>query len=267
MLFSDVINNLAVVCSDAHQRFMHPSASGNVSVAIDDLPPQSECFTGSWENLSAPLSNLRGAHLLISTSGSQIGHIARRTEEALGVVEFNKEGDAYRKLWGFKGYSQRPTSELDTHVRIQNVDPGSVIHNHPTATNALMFAGIVNDSAMANKILWQGSTEGVAYLQGGLEVLPWCVPGTEQIGKDTAAALEAGAGAVLWHRHGLVANGKNIDEAYGKVLTVEHAMLTIQMALAAVQSIDQINWLEKQQLDQLVKKFSLAPRKDIWDGF
>jgi rhamnulose-1-phosphate aldolase len=281
MTFESTIKDISKMCVDAGMRFMHPWASGNVSVVCDDIPTALS-RDDAWKEMGVTLPNLRDKTVLISTAGSHKADIPDEPEQALGLVEVSSDGSMYRQIWGFKGFKQRPTSELDAHARILNLEGrGAVIHDHPPATNAMMFAGYAMGEREANRIIWQGSTEGIAYLPGGLAFIDWCVPGTAKLGEETAKKFAEGYDGVLWDRHGLVTHAADVRAAYGKVQTIEHAMQTMAQALAVVdiqpkiswekESLedwtnpeDAIRWLSGRDLANLVKTFGLKPNKQVW---
>lgn len=263
MSFETIVKDIEKVSSDASMRFMHPWASGNISVVCDEIPsglPR----TDEWSDVGVLLPNLANKNVLISTAGSHIANIPDEAEHALGLIEFSSDGSQYRKLWGFKGFKNRPTSELDTHARILDIEgSGAVIHDHPLATNAMMLAGHASSCYGANRILWMGSTEGIAYLPGGLGHLQWRVPGTPELGLLTEKSFRDGFDAVLWDRHGLVAHAEDVKSAYGKIQTIEHAMSTVQQAMATLDNLTMIKWLKMSDLKQMIDAFKLNPNPKV----
>jgi rhamnulose-1-phosphate aldolase len=271
MTFESTIRDISRTCEDAGRRFMHPWASGNVSVVCDDIPtglPRNN----DWNELGVTLPNLADKTIIISTAGSHKADIPDEPEHALGLVEVSPDGTMYRQIWGFKGFKQRPTSELDSHARILDIEGrGAVIHDHPPATNAMMLAGHARCSYDATKIVWCGTTEGIAYLPGGLAFLDWCLPGSVALAEETSQRFREGYDGVLWDRHGLVTYAHDVRAAYGKVQTIEHAMQTVQQAFSSVPDqrlgvwqnddtkIKNIRWLCRNDLQEMVKAYGLKP--------
>ena len=92
----------------------------------------------------------------------------------------------------------------------------------------------------------------------GVEVLPWMLCGTNEIGEATAECMTR-ARSVVWGLHGLYGAGKTLDEAFGLVETVEKAA-TIYMLTAGLK---RINTITDDQMKQLAVRFSITPRAGI----
>jgi rhamnulose-1-phosphate aldolase len=68
--------------------------------------------------------------------------------------------------------------------------------------------------------LWKSNTEAVVVFPEGIGVLPCMVCGTNEIGEATAKKMEEYR-LVSWTNHGIYGAGKDIDEAFGLIETVE----------------------------------------------
>jgi L-fuculose-phosphate aldolase len=107
----------------------------------------------------------------------------------------------------------KPSSEFGMHLAIYRVRPdvGAIVHAHPPTATAFSVAGI----SLEPPIL----TEVVITL-GAIPTTPYATPGTTQVGeavRDVASAYDA---FILDH-HGAVTVGRNLDEAYYRMETVE----------------------------------------------
>ena len=56
----------------------------------------------------------------------------------------------------------------------------------------------------------------------GVNVLPWMLCGTNEIGQATAEKMKT-ARLVVWAQHGLYGAGRDLDEAFGLIETAEKA--------------------------------------------
>ncbi|SQB41828.1 rhamnulose-1-phosphate aldolase [Citrobacter koseri] len=54
----------------------------------------------------------------------------------------------------------------------------------------------------------------------GVGILPWMVPGTDEIGQATAQEMQKHS-LVLWPFHGVFGSGPTLDETFGLIDTAE----------------------------------------------
>lgn len=159
-------------------------------------------------NVSARLDAQR---VLVTPSGVHKGFLA---PEDLVVVDL--EG---RKLSG-KG---EPTGELSLHLRAlaRRSEAMAVVHAHPPIAIAM---------SLTRKKL-DGILPEVTLSLGRLQVVPYERPLSDQLARAVAKALQGGD-AVIMERHGTVAVGRTVSEAYGKTERVEHACQVLWSAYA-----------------------------------
>ncbi len=63
------------------------------------------------------------------------------------------------------------------------------MHCHATNLIALTYV-FENDTAVFTRQLWEGSTECLVVFPDGVGILPWMVPGTDEIGQATAQEMQ-----------------------------------------------------------------------------
>ncbi len=159
-------------------------------------------------NVSARLDAKR---LLVTPSGVHKGFL-----EPGDLVVVDLQG---RKLGG----KAEPSGELALHLRAlaQRPDASAVVHSHPPIAIAM---------SLTKKKL-DGILPEVTLSLGRLQVVPYARPLTDQLAKAVAAAL-VHSDAVIMERHGTVAVGRTIAEAYGNTERVEHACQVLWSAYA-----------------------------------
>jgi rhamnulose-1-phosphate aldolase len=86
------------------------------------------------------------------------------------------------------------------------------------------------------------------------------VCGTNEIGEATAEKMKQYR-LVVWGMHGLYGAGKDIDEAFGLVETVEKAAQVYML----IGDRPRINTIHDDELVELGKAFGLDYRKDFLD--
>lgn len=65
-------------------------------------------------------------------------------------------------------------------------------------------------------------TECLVVFPEGVGIIPWLVPGTNEIGEATAAKMHEFR-LVIWPFHGIYGAGRNMDEVFGLIETAEKA--------------------------------------------
>ena len=99
-------------------------------------------------------------------------------------------------------------------------------------------------------------TECIVVFPDGVNVLPWMLCGTNEIGVATAEKMNT-ARLVVWAQHGIYGAGKNLDETFGLIETAEKAA-EIYMKIA---HLPQINTIKDEELVKLAKFFGVKYRK------
>ena len=134
----------------------------------------------------------------------------------------------------------RPTSEVPMHLCAyrRRPDVGAVVHAHPIHAVALSIAG----DALAKQYV----PEAIVVL-GPIAVTPYATPSTdenERVVDDVIAAHDA----IVLRYHGSLTVGRDVDEAYLRLETLEHAAQVI----AAVESLGGGPEIEASQVAKLV---------------
>ncbi|HEX9308758.1 MAG TPA: class II aldolase/adducin family protein [Anaeromyxobacter sp.] len=158
-------------------------------------------------NLSARLGDDR---FLVTASGVSKGHLS---ETDLVVVDGRGER---------RSGSGRPSTETRMHLAAYAARPdvGAVVHAHPITAVALTVAGLPPPSDLVPE---------AAVTLGPLAVAPFATPGTDEVAASLAPLL-AGHDVILLERHGAVALGRTLAEAFERMETLERVA---RVALAA----------------------------------
>lgn len=168
--------------------------------------------------------NMQGQYLLITASGSQFRNLKDQPHIDVGIIKLTKEG--YQVIAGFNS-GKKPTSEIFMHIlshsaRLQQ-DPKQrvVVHNH--ATNIVIYSLLKEVTSESLTLdLWSVLTESIVVFPDGISVLPWEVPGTYQIGLETAKQLSSHR-LVVWAKHGVLSTGTSYQNCFGLIETADKA--------------------------------------------
>ncbi len=240
---------------------------GNISMMLDEKE------AGEYLDLNNVIrtidtgfdaSALTGKIFLVTGTGKYFKNFEYDPENNLGIIRIAKDGTTAELLWGFAD-GGRFTSELPAHLMSHiarlSIDPGNriIMHCHPDYTLAMTQVHEA-DERKITRSLWKQMTESIVVFPEGVGVLPWMVCGTNEIGEATAAKMKEYR-IVLWTLHGIYGCGKDLDEAFGLIETVEKAAK--QYMLTA--NLPKANEITDENLLALTVRFGLNYRKEFLD--
>ena len=262
-----IINKVARIASNMYRLGWDERNGGNISCMIDEEEISSFVDTSKVIRM-IPMcfdaSQLSGKIFIVTGTGSYFRNVELFPEENLGIFRISKSGRELELLWGYsKGGS--PTSELPahlmTHINRLKVDSKHrvVIHTHATNTLAMTYIHTLNEKEFT-KTLWRMCTECVVVFPDGVSVLPWMLCGTDSIGEATAEKMKQSR-VVIWAQHGVFAAGKDIDETFGLIETVEKAA----EIYVKIQNSDIVNTINDDQLIELANYFGVKPKEGYLD--
>lgn len=239
------------------------SNGGNVSYILDETELKDFDLKqeGRFYELENIPKNFVGKYLLITASGSNFRVLKNYPTRDVGVIKFKTDG--YEILWGFEE-GRKPTSELYMHLLSHNarlsVDKNHrvIVHNH--AENAIAYSSMVEPNDRDYTFpLWQVLTEGVVVFPDGVGVIPWELPGTEQIGSKTANKLLKSR-IVVWENHGILASGKSYQDCFGLIETVNKACGIFIKTYGKRKN----SGLTKENILEVCNSLNIEPRKDLF---
>ncbi|MFS0781257.1 rhamnulose-1-phosphate aldolase [Bacillus sp. 1P06AnD] len=211
--------------------------------------------------LECPVTELANRYFIVTGSGKYFKNVKSNPESNLGIIRVASNGMAIDVLWGFSN-GGRPTSELSSHflshISRLNLDKKHrvIMHAHATNIIAMTFSHELDEKSFT-KTLWKMCTECLVVFPDGIGVLPWMVPGTEDIGNATADKMKD-CHLVIWPFHGIFGAGNSIDEAFGLIETVEKAA-QVYTAVCAQGGMKQC--LTDAQLKDLASAFGVVPKE------
>ena len=235
---------------------------GNISLLVSENEVleslANACSKGKIET-GVDTSSLARKFLLVTGTGKYFRNIPNEPEDALGIIRLcdDKTADI---VWGFEN-GGKPTSELPTHIlahiaRLAADDSHSVvIHSHPTNVVAMTFTHPL-DSKSFTLSLWRMITESLVVFPDGVSVLDWMLCGNVEIGKRSAELLNE-CRAVIWAHHGIFCTGRDLDETFGLVETIEKSA-ELYLKTLGHRITDGIT---DDRLKELATFFGITPRK------
>lgn len=206
-------------------------------------------------------SKLAGRYFIVTGSGKYFKNVINAPAENLGIVRVAENGKSLDLLWGLENDAV-PTSELPSHfmshIARLEVDPENriIMHNHASHLLAMTFTHEMDEKAFT-RTLWQMCTECLVVFPEGVSLLPWMVPGTNEIGEATAEKMKE-TRLVMWPQHGVYGAGKDMDEVFGLIETAEKAA-QVYTYVCAQGGVKQT--ISDADLWRLADAFGLTPRE------
>ncbi len=237
---------------------------GNLTLRLDDadIAPYHDNFHAQprYIPLSQPMPLLANTPFIVTGSGKFFRNVQLDPAANLGVVKVDSDGAGYHILWGLT-HEAVPTSELPAHflshcerIKATNGKDRVIMHCHATNLIALTYV-LENDTAVFTRQLWEGSTECLVVFPDGVGILPWMVPGTDEIGQATAQEMQKHS-LVLWPFHGVFGSGPTLDETFGLIDTAEKSA----QVLVKVYSMGGMKQtISREELIALGQRFGVTP--------
>ena len=240
---------------------------GNISLMLDESAVKEYLDTDQVlrtipTGFVAP--ELDGKYFLVTGTGKYFKNVQYAPEVNLGLVRIREQGTQADLLWGYTDGGQF-TSEFPAHmmshvVRL-GIDPANrvVMHCHPVNLLAMTFIHPLNEREFT-RTLWQMCTECIVVFPEGVNVLPWMLCGTNEIGEATAEKMLT-ARLVVWSQHGIYGAGRDLDETFGLIETAEKAA-EIYMKIA---HLPRVNTITDDMMHQLEVRFGVKGREGYLD--
>ncbi|HNY03397.1 MAG TPA: rhamnulose-1-phosphate aldolase, partial [Bacteroidales bacterium] len=163
---------------------------------------------------------LAGHLLLVSGTGCRMRDLAVNPPLHTCFVYISGSGAAYHIISeNQEGIPVLPTSELATHLAVQHMllhskaGESVVLHAHVTDLIALTHLPQFRSADAINRMLAKVHPEIGLFLPEGAGYIPFTTPGTENMASATLKGFGSHK-AVIWERHGAMAIGRNLPEAF-----------------------------------------------------
>lgn len=262
------------LCDDGWQQGWHERNGGNLTyrMSADEVEAVRMSFSDTpadWVELGFSEPALAGAFFLVTGSGAYLHNVSGTPVENIGIVELDAEGSAYRVVWGLIG--RKPTSELPTHIMNHAIRMAAtngacrvIYHAHPNNIIAMTFVEPL-DARAFSRALWKAMTECVVVFPEGVGVVPWMVPGGNEIAKETSKQMKMYS-AVVWAQHGMFVSGSTFDETFGLMHCIEKAADIYYRARSMNGgTTDFLNTITDEGLAQIGIEFGVEINKDFLD--
>jgi rhamnulose-1-phosphate aldolase len=232
----------------------------NVSDYVDDICRQMPAISPAKE-IGITLPEIAGNYFYCKGTGKRMRDLTRQPMENGSIIRVCDDGRNYEII---ADNPVMPTSELPTHLLLQNyfLQTGSsyraTLHTHPIELVAMSHIDRFLDEEELTHVLWSMIPETLAFAPLGLGVIPYALPSSVDLAKATLEGIKK-HDVVMWEKHGTVAVGRNIMEAFDQTDVLCKAA-KIYMCSKAMGEEPQ--GLSAEDITEIKKAFNL-PKKRI----
>lgn len=264
ILEAQFVKELCKITSNMYRQGWDERNGGNVSVLLDEEQVKEYLDIDKVLRViptGFDAKELVGKYFIVTGTGKYFKNVEGDPETNLGIIRIGADGKSAELLWGYKDggkFTSELPAHLMTHATRLKIDPNHrvVMHTHPTYT-ICMSAVVKTDDRVFTEKLWRNNTEAIVVFPDGVGVLPCMVCGTNEIGEATAEKMKKYR-LVVWTNHGIYGVGKDIDEAFGLIETVEKTAQLYMLTLGHV-----VNEIGDDVLQGLVDLWHLTPLDGI----
>lgn len=216
------IDKIAEVAGYLWQNGWAERNGGNITVNITELvddeirrmPAISEV-----KQIGVTLPALKGCYFYCKGTGKRMRDLARWPMDNGSVIRILDDCASYVII---ADNAVMPTSELPSHLTVHNhlIEWGSAykatVHTHPIELVAMSHNKKFLGKDVLTRILWSMIPETKAFCPLGLGVVPYQLPGSNDLADATLKELED-YDVVLWEKHGVFAKGLDVMDAFDQI--------------------------------------------------
>lgn len=219
-LYCEISSIAALLC----ERGWAERNAGNFSIRLEEMPalPGPRRYM-----LPMVLSDVwtEETILLVTAAGIRMRELKDRPRDGIMVLRFH-QGQQEAMLYGPSGLE--PSTELITHLMVNTTllkdqpDQKALLHAHVTDLIAMTHHPDLSEDQGLNDALMRMHAETLFFLPEGIAILPFGVPGSMELAKNTAMAFQVRK-VCVWPKHGALACGPTITEAFDRLDIVAKA--------------------------------------------
>lgn len=187
----------------------------NITDELDDEFKARKPIAGPFAT-GVQLPHLKGLYFYCKGTGKRMRDLARDPMDNGSIIRICDDGTSYEII---ADKIVMPTSELPSHLTLHNYLVGegynykASLHTHPIELVAMSHADKFLDSKYLTKLLWSMIPETLAFAPLGIGVVPYGLPGSVKLADATLEQIQK-YDVVLWEKHGTVAVGTDIMDAF-----------------------------------------------------
>lgn len=190
----------------------------NITEHVDDAIKAMPAISPIYP-IGATLPNIKGCYFFCKGTNKRMRDLARRPMENGSVIRILDDCASYVII---ADNPVKPTSELPSHLAVHNylIGKGSTykasLHTHPIELVAMSHCKKFLEKDVATRLLWSMIPETKAFCPRGLGIIPYRLPGSNDLAESTIAEL-GDYDVTLWEKHGVFAVENDIMQAFDQV--------------------------------------------------
>ena len=187
----------------------------NITEYIDDeikaLPAISEV-----KQIGVTLPQLKGCYFYCKGTNKRMRDLARWPMQNGSIIRILDDCASYVII---ADEPVMPTSELPAHLSVHNwfIETGkpykASVHTHPIELVAMSHIRRFLKGDEMTRVLWSMIPETLAFAPLGIGIVPYYIPGSIELADATLEQIKT-HDVVLWEKHGTVAVGTDIMDAF-----------------------------------------------------
>jgi rhamnulose-1-phosphate aldolase len=187
----------------------------NITEYVDEKMMAMPAISGVLP-IGVTLPNLKGCWFYCKGTGKRMRDLARDPMSAGSIIRILDDCASYEIVGDAVIV---PTSELPSHLALQDyaIAQGSnykaTLHTHPIELIAMSHSKEFLDSRHLTEVLWSMIPETLAFAPLGIGVVPYALPSSVELADATLELIKR-YDVVLWEKHGTVAVGTDMMEAF-----------------------------------------------------
>ena len=214
-----VIDQVAEVTGYLWQNGWAERNGGNITVNITEFADAEMAAMPALApaiQIGKELPMLRGKFFYAKGTGKRMRDLAREPMQNGSIIRICPDCTSYEII---ADEPVLPTSELPSHLALQNylLLTGSTykatLHTHPIELVAMSHIRRFLEGDEMTRVLWSMIPETLAFAPLGIGIVPYKLPGSIELADATLEQIKR-HDVVLWEKHGTVAVGKDIMDAF-----------------------------------------------------
>ncbi|MCQ2140422.1 MAG: rhamnulose-1-phosphate aldolase [Bacteroidales bacterium] len=187
----------------------------NITDSLDEVAKALPALAGPFE-IGMKLEHLKGCFFYCKGTGKRMRDLARDPMSNGSIIRICDDCASYEII---AEKPVKPTSELPSHLALHDYLIGSgsdykaSLHTHPIELVAMSHSSEWLDAEHLTKTLWSMIPETLAFAPLGIGVVPYELPSSVKLADATLEQIKK-YDVVLWEKHGTVAVGMDIMDAF-----------------------------------------------------
>ena len=214
-----VVDQIAEVTGYLWQKGWAERNGGNITVNITEFVDdeiKALPAIAPVKQIGKKLPFLKGKYFYAKGTGKRMRDLARWPMQNGSIIRICDDCESYEII---ADEPVMPTSELPSHLALQNylLETGSsykaTLHTHPIELVAMSHIERFLRPGEMTRVLWSMIPETLAFAPLGIGIVPYALPGSIELADATLEAIKK-HDVVLWEKHGTVAVGTDIMDAF-----------------------------------------------------